>query len=213
MVANPDSEALRTSAEDTRERILIAAAKAFSDQGFSGATLRDIGETAGINFQSIRHHFGSKEQLWEAVVGMLSRRAQEAGLHHEQAIAALPLKQQLRAQVRALVAYQVANPDLNRILMREAMKNSERYRKVYPLYIARFVELSGRFFGRLQSAGVIKPDIPLDDLVFLFQGALNYRLIAPVTSELYTGKPIDLPEVIDQHADALTNLLLADRPG
>jgi AcrR family transcriptional regulator len=210
MAAKPSPDNLRSSAEDTRERILRGAAKAFSEHGFSGATLRDIGESAEINFQSIRHHFGSKEQLWEAVVETLSSRAQEAGLHHEQAIAALPLREQLRAQIRALVAYQVANPDLNRILMREAMKNSERYRKVYPRYVARFLELTGDFLGKLQREGVIKKEIPLEHLVFLFHGALNYRLIAPTDSELYTGKKIDSPEIINQHADALTELLLAD---
>ena len=210
MAAEPDSPALTQAGQDIRERILRAAAEAFSEQGFSGATLRDIGDAAGINFQSIRHHFGSKEVLWESVVETLSRRAQEAGLHHEQAIGALPLKDQLRAQVRALVAYQISNPDLNRILMREAMKNSERYRKAYPRYVARFLELTGDFLGRLQQAGIIKNDIPLEDLVFLFHGALNYRLIAPADSEYYTGKSIDTPEVIEHHADALAKLLFAD---
>jgi len=210
MAAKPESPELQRANEDIRERILATAATAFADHGFSGATLRDIGQTAGINFQSIRHHYGSKDQLWEAVVETLSRRAQEAGLHHEQAIGALPLKDQLHAQVRALVAYQVANPDLNRILMREAMKNSERYRKVYPRYVARFLELTSNFLGELQDAGVIKQDIPLQDLVFLFHGALNYRLIAPADSEYCTGKPIDSPEIIEHHADALTKLLLAE---
>ena len=195
--------------ENIQQLILNTAADAFAEHGFSGTSLRDIGELAGINFQSIRYHFGSKEALWEKVVEVLSRKGQEAGLHHEQAIAGLPLKDQLRAQVRAIIAYQAANPNLNRILMREAMKNSERYKRIYPLYVSGFLELSQKFLGKLQKEGVVKKDIPIKDLVMIFTGALNYRLIAQATSEYYTKKSVDSDAAIEQHAAALTNLLLA----
>jgi AcrR family transcriptional regulator len=196
--------------ENIQELILNVAADAFAEHGFSGTSLRDIGEMAGINFQSIRYHFGSKEALWEKVVQVLCRNALEAGLHYEQVLAALPLKDQLRAQVRALIAYQAANPNLNRILMRESMKNSERYKKIYPLYVSRFFELVERRLGKLQKASVIKNNIPLKDLVLLFHGALNYRLIAQADSEFYTKKSVTSEAMINQHADALTNLLLSD---
>jgi TetR/AcrR family transcriptional regulator len=197
-------------ADVTPDLILKAAARAFADNGFNGATFREIGDAAGINFQSIRYHYGSKEKLWEAVVEKLSMDAQEAGLHHEQVISGLPAKQQLRAQIHALVAYQVANPELNRILMREAMKNSKRYRQVYKLYVSRFYDLMKNFFQRMQKEGVVKKDVLLDDLVFATHGALNYRITAPIDSEYYTGKSITSPEVIEQHTDAITKLLLAD---
>ena len=210
MSVNKSREIPSENIEATSERILLAAAGAFADKGFSGTTFREIGEAAGINFQSIRYHFGSKEKLWEAVVEKLTLRAQEAGLHHDQVIAALPPREQLHAQIRALVAYQVANPDLNRILMREAMKNSERYRKVYQTHVSRFNELTGGFLRRMQKEGVIKSDIPIDDLVFVFRGALNYRIIASADSEYHTGKSVNSPEFIEQHAIAITKLLLAD---
>ena len=208
-VTSKDSAEL-TGGDLTREKIIAAAAKAFAEHGFSGATLREIGEAAGTHFQLIRHHFGSKEQLWETVVGELSRRSQDAGLHHEQAISALAPRDQLRAQVRALVAHQIENPELNMILMRESMKGSARYRKVYDLHVRRFATLAETFLGRMQREGVIRDDIPLEDLVMVFRGALDYRLLARVESELYTGKKHSSPEVIEQHADALAKLLLKD---
>lgn len=198
-----------TGADRTRDRILRAAATAFADKGFSGATFRDVGDAANVSFQLIRHHFGTKEQLWAAVVELLCAEAQDFGLHNEISIASLPLEDQLRQQLRSLVVYLVEHPELNRILIREAMKDSERYRRVYPLAIERFQKLTADFLGRLQAAGTIKADIPLDDLIFIFTGALNFRFIAPANSELYLGKPTDSPEVIDAHVDALTKLLLA----
>jgi hypothetical protein len=114
----------------------------------------------------------------------------------------------LREQVRSLVLYLVEHPELNRILLREAMKDSERYRRVYPYALERFQRLTADFLRRLQAAKVIRHDIPVDDLAFLFTGALSWRLVAPANSELYDGRRVNSPEVIDAHVEAITRLFL-----
>ena len=102
MAATSHTARIRADGVHTREQILQSAAQCFAECGFEGTSLRNIGEAAGINFQSIRYHFGSKEDLWEAVVASLSHQALEAGIHHEQATVALQPKDQLRAQIRAI---------------------------------------------------------------------------------------------------------------
>ena len=93
------------------------------------------------------------------------------------------------------------------ILTREAMKNSERYQRIFSEHVAPFYELTERFLRRLQKAGVINKSIPTKDLVLLFRGALNYRLVTPADGELYTGKSLSATRVAEKHADALTRLL------
>lgn len=190
---------------DIKNLILDTAAVAFAEHGFSGTSLRDIGKTAGISFQSISYHFGNKEGLWEAVVEKLSIQGQEAGVHHEQVIKGLPVKDQLYAQNRAIIAYQMANPNLNKILKREAIKNSKRYKRVYPIYVKGFHELSGKFLERMQKQGVVRNDIPLDDLIFIFDGVVNDSL--SVGRELYTGEKVNTESAISQLAEALTKIL------
>lgn len=53
---------------DRRSRILRSAARAFAAGGFKGAGLRDIAADADVSLTLVDHHFGSKEQLLEAVV-------------------------------------------------------------------------------------------------------------------------------------------------
>ena len=53
---------------DRRSRILHSAALAFAECGFKGASLRDIAADAEVSLTLVDHHFGSKEQLLEAVV-------------------------------------------------------------------------------------------------------------------------------------------------
>src|SRR6187401_3377009 len=75
----------------TKARILDAAETLFMEQGFEGTSLRAITAAAGVNLAAVNYHFGSKEELFEAVltrrldpmnqqrVDLLSRYEVEAG--------------------------------------------------------------------------------------------------------------------------------------
>lgn len=58
------------SPADTRERILDAAEKLFSECGFQDVSLRQITAEAGVNIAAVNYHFGSKDKL---VVEVLDR--------------------------------------------------------------------------------------------------------------------------------------------
>lgn len=203
-----DAEATRRGTQ-TRRRILAAATRQFSERGYDGAKFREIGDVADVSFQSIRYHFGTKEKLWEAVVEQLHDDAEAAMLDNERELAELPAAEQLRRQVRAMVAYQAEHPELQKILLREAMKGSARYRKAFNQHVRRFERSAVRFLGGLQDVGVIKPDIELQDLFYVFRGALNYRLVAPPSGDMRGSSRKIRDEVIDRHAETITRLLMA----
>jgi TetR/AcrR family transcriptional regulator len=52
----------------TKQTVIKAALKVFAQEGFYNAKLRDIASLAGTTHSLIRHHFGSKDDLWKAVV-------------------------------------------------------------------------------------------------------------------------------------------------
>lgn len=54
--------------QSTRESILHAAEKLFVSKGFEGTSLRAITAEADVNLAAVNYHFGSKEQLLEAVL-------------------------------------------------------------------------------------------------------------------------------------------------
>lgn len=51
-----------------RDRILRAAAAAFSERGFHGVKVRDLAEQAQVNLAAVNYHFRSKEELYVAVI-------------------------------------------------------------------------------------------------------------------------------------------------
>lgn len=58
----------RKGESDARERILQAAAAEFESSGYDAATMRSIASRAGVDAALIHHHFGSKADLFAAVV-------------------------------------------------------------------------------------------------------------------------------------------------
>jgi AcrR family transcriptional regulator len=53
---------------ETKDRILDAAEQLIADQGYSATSLRHIIADAGVNLAAIHYHFGSKEELLDALI-------------------------------------------------------------------------------------------------------------------------------------------------
>lgn len=48
--------------------MIDAAQRLFAEKGFAGTSLRDIAHESGVSQPLIQHHFGSKDQLYSAVI-------------------------------------------------------------------------------------------------------------------------------------------------
>lgn len=57
-----------THAEAIRHRIMDAGEKAFAEWGFAAASLRQITTEAGVNLAAVNYYFGSKDNLYTAVI-------------------------------------------------------------------------------------------------------------------------------------------------
>ncbi len=60
-----------TAKVSTKEKILAAAQQVFSEQGFRGASTREIAARASVNISSLHYHWESKEVLFTAILTQL----------------------------------------------------------------------------------------------------------------------------------------------
>ena len=70
-MAKPDLVAAgrrRHDAQASREALLEAAEAIFDERGYDAATVRDIGERAGVDAALIARYFGGKEGLYLATL-------------------------------------------------------------------------------------------------------------------------------------------------
>jgi AcrR family transcriptional regulator len=62
--------ALRKAESDedsTKAKILQTSEGLFAARGYKGTTIREIAEAVGVNVALVHYHWGSKEELWNAV--------------------------------------------------------------------------------------------------------------------------------------------------
>jgi len=69
--------------ENTRERILNVALKAFGEEPFAAVTTRRISEAAGVSLPALRYYFAGKEGLYRACAAAIVER-----YRHHTAVAA-----------------------------------------------------------------------------------------------------------------------------
>lgn len=72
--------------EITKARLLDAAEAAFAEVGFDAVSMRDVASRSGVLLGLITYHFGTKEALFEEVIG---RRAAELNRRREAELDAL----------------------------------------------------------------------------------------------------------------------------
>ncbi|HHQ47263.1 MAG TPA: TetR/AcrR family transcriptional regulator [Acidobacteria bacterium] len=108
-------------APDTRQRLLDAASELFARSGFRGASVRDICDAARANPGAISYHFGSKRQLYRAVLRRAAAEVAESvpGLLSG---AAPPSPERAGAAVARALA---RRPDAFRLLLRDLAEGAD----------------------------------------------------------------------------------------
>lgn len=99
--------------ERTRRTVLEAAEQLFAERGFDGVSMRDIGDASGVSQPLIHHHFGSKEELYGAV---LRRSADDYAARFPEIAFVADEPANLRAEMTRIFNFMRDNESLRRIV-------------------------------------------------------------------------------------------------
>lgn len=180
-------------AEQTRQRILAAALDEFSAKGISGARVDTIAEQARVNKRMLYYYFGSKEELFRAV---LRARFAEAARDQESP----PVRPSPADRLPALAERFASSPQYVRLLMWEALERSadgeleeeEIRRAVY----RRWVEtVADEHASRTDTAGDTSDGNAIDaaQLVLAEVAMTMFATAFPQVVRLVTGEDPDAP--------------------
>ena len=64
----PKLDRIRERGEQTRAELLEKALEVFAEIDYEAASVRDITRRVGVSHAITRHHFGSKQEVWEAAL-------------------------------------------------------------------------------------------------------------------------------------------------
>ncbi len=110
--------------EKTKETVLRAALIVFAREGFYNAKLREIADLTGTTHSLIRHHFGSKDDLWKAVVDY------GLNLHEKSLLRILKTRKStdpvelFKGFIASYVSTIAKNPELSKILLHDNSRSS-----------------------------------------------------------------------------------------
>lgn len=175
--------------DQTKMRILSAAAKLFDGQGYNGTSVRQIAEEAQVNLALISYHFQGKQGVLEVLISTyfetLFRQLDEI----EQTDLGLEPFERLSHIIRLYVYFQRDNAAITRLVQRELSVESMLAREVMTLYIHRWKHGISKVMEEGIAAGAFAA-VPLDQVLLATSSLLIYPYLNPQSvREVYFLEP------------------------
>lgn len=197
-----------SEAQRTKDNILKIASQLFSQNGYDATSLRKIAELANISHGLLRYHFGSKQEIWQAIADLAVERYTEEILQPSLELRAQGVKVALREICRRCVYVTAENPELALILKQESSVESERLDYFFKIYqpIDRVMR---ELLEQLKEEGTYST-FDTDFLLMTLFGMTGKPFIDACLMEKIMGHSPFSPEYVKNYADQLVRLLFPD---
>ena len=166
----------------TRQAILDAALRLFSQQGFDQTSIADLARTAGIGKATVYSYFRTKGEIFlafcEAQLSTVEAAIAETDL------AGMPLLKRLLAVYGRDLEFLLAHPEIGRMLMRETYFPGDPDAQTPARRLAdRYITLLTPMLLQAQKRGQLRRDLELTLVLGHF-----YGLYCIVVSAWFTGR-------------------------
>lgn len=194
--------------ERTRADIIEVATREFAEKGLAGARIDDIAAAMRTSKRMIYYYFGSKEQLYVAVLEEAYRRIRsiESDLHLQD----LAPEAALRTLVAFTVDYQRANPDFIRLVMTENIHRGvflEGSRTIQELNIPAITAVK-EIYERGVKEGVFRKGIDPVDLHMSISALSVFNVANRHTFSLIFQRDFDAPASIVARRDSIIEMVV-----
>lgn len=188
----------------TKETVIKAALKIFAKEGFYNTTVREITGLAGTTHGIIAHYFGSKYELYKAVLdyglNIHSERLRRVAKLHK-SDDPVELFKELIASYVATVA---KNPEVSKILMDNQSTTSPLYEYLQSKKQLR--PITEPIFNKVQKCGYFK-DFKHDNFVVYLQALIETPIIMMDRTKRLMGVNILSRKGIALHTEQVLKLL------
>ena len=203
----PRVRPVQERSRETQDRIYEGALSAFAEKGFDGASTREIAARAGVKQQLLQYHFGSKSELWYAVMGRLFGEVRSELTEALKAARPTTARERARLVIRGFVEFSARRPQLHRLMLQESSADGERLAWIVEHQSRVFYELVQGLCRDLVAEGVAGA-IPPEEFYYLLVGAGASLYSTAAEFKLLTSRDPFAPQAVAAHAEALSALLL-----
>ena len=191
-----------------REKIMGAARGLFSQRGFAGVSTQDIADAAAVNKRLIFYYFGSKDELYLAVMeeffGKLERLLENFCVTPEDL--SDPWLSLLRFSDN-FIYFSSRHQEPIRILLWEIMNEGNALDLLTERYIRPMFAAGEEYLSSIVSSGGAK-NREIQHLLLSFGGAnLLYFLVAPLLRRIWDEDPVS-PKMLEERKKELRRFIL-----
>lgn len=182
----------------TRERLLTAGLKVFSQKGYTGATTKEIAREAGIAEVTLFRHFPSKEKLFEAVINNYSFLPALKGLLP--ALKDMEYGDALSEIAKRFLERLTERRDLIRIMHAELPRYPAKVREMYRNFIDEIFRTLASYFKEVQKKKGLRnfnPELGAGAFLGMFFSYFNSREMLLKKDLLATDETLIIKEFVD----------------
>ena len=166
----------------SKTRILDAAEDLFANKGFAATSIVDIADVVGIRGPAIYKHYGSKADVYNAVVDRLFAPLKA----HMEAPATLA-DQRSSELLEKLVKHHIDHPNIPRIIQQATLSSGAHLEKLVDDWYRPF------FSNILQQTSAMTP------VIMAFHSMLlGYITLAPLHQKIFQLDPLDEHNIAEQ---------------
>ena len=185
--------------------LLEAVLQSFGENGYDGASIREIARRLDVSHNLIPQRFGSKEKLWYAAVNHgfsrliddLTREAQALG--NDELLV-------LRGLILSFIEINASHPYLLQIINQEASQPGPRLDYLFKTFIRPVRDFGDSWLTRLANEGRIRP-VSVTLLYFLMTHGVGGLFALPaLTKRLGRGTKNSTKVSIREQAESAVNL-------
>lgn len=210
-LAPKSGEKIRDAAR-SREAILAAAERLYSERGFDAASLGDIALAASLSRGAPSYFFGSKEQLYVAVLERVFAEREQAAREAFQPLAAWAedsssgsLEKALGKAVDGYMEFLLRRPSFVRLIQREELAGGKRMRDAPR--DSRAIEDAFQALRRVARKRGLRP-FDVSDAVLLFVSLTFSPLAQHSTFMASLDRDLKDPKIRRRHTRLVTGQLL-----
>lgn len=178
--------------QETRERLLAAAASSFADSGLERANVDAISLAAGCAKGTIYNYFSSKEELFLAVVEAACAQATSTASPVPDASA----RERLRVTLEAFCSWAGANEGFARVLVRECLMGTpELHARIIGAEDPLLAEIRAILEDGLRQ-GELRDDVSPGLLALAISGLTDLALAQHWASDGFSPALGEIPELV-----------------
>ncbi|MEO0368465.1 MAG: TetR family transcriptional regulator [Pseudomonadota bacterium] len=192
-------------AEITRKKLIKVAIQLFSERGIEGVTVREIEVQAGVQRNLLQYHFGTKDEIWKACAAELISQIDSFTADRWRLLRDLSPRERLSYILRSYVRFAASCPEFNRMMVQEGKRHSWRVEWL----VSEYLKPSMLFLRRIVSADLQISDEDFVHWYYMFAGAGSLIFSMAPEAKLLFGIDVNKEELIDRHANMMTDFLLS----